>query len=200
MEHEKEKLNRFISAVNSVTDKQVESILSEAEEEKKSILSAAAAAARETTKRHLSDNLKMMSNKYIRMLSKAELEMKKEVLVCREKLTDELFGKVTRKLSDFTASDKYAGWLTEAICAESDLEGARICLAPADMKYEDQIKQAVGADVSVAADDSIKYGGFYILRTDRGTITDRSFDCALKEQQALFASRNLITSQEVSGK
>ena len=78
---EKDKLDRFITAVSSAADKQVNEILSEAEQEKNNILSAAKESAEEAGNRCLSDNIKMTSGKCVRMVSKAELEMKKEILL-----------------------------------------------------------------------------------------------------------------------
>lgn len=195
-ENETEKLNRFITAVDSVTDKQVAQIMSEAEEEKKAILDAAAEAAKEAAKRNLDDNLKMTANKYVRMISAAELSMKKEVLLCRERLTDSLFDKVRSKLEEYTSSEEYKDALCKAIAKESDLDDARICVAPRDMSFVKKIRDACGDSAEVAEDDSIIIGGFYILRKDKGTITDRTFDCALKEQHSLFAAKNLMGTQE----
>ena len=59
---------------------------------------------------------------------------------------------------------------------------------------------AAGEGASVAADDSVKLGGYLVLRREQGTVTDRTYDCALKEQQSLFASRNLMTAQEGDSK
>lgn len=192
---ENEKLDRFINAVNSVTDKQVKDILDDANREKESILRAAAAAAENARQRNLSDNLKMTENKYVRMISRTELEMKKEVLMCREVLTKELFEKVIEKIKAFTKSAEYEKLIISRLGEEESLEGARICLAPADMHLADSIKKAYG-DIEVTADESIKYGGFYILRADKGTITDRTFDCTLVEQQSMFASRNILSVRE----
>lgn len=196
MEHEKEKLNRFINAVNSVTDKQVKDILDEAQREKDSIMSAASAAAEDAKKRHLDDNLKMASAKYIRLVSKAELEKKKEVLICREELTRGLFDKVIAKIKEFTSTEDYIKLMAEEISTEDNVENAQICVSPEDMRLADKLKKAVGKELNIVSDDSIKYGGFYILRSDKGTVTDRTFDCALKEQQSLFSSRNLFSGRE----
>ncbi len=190
---ENQKLNRFINAVNSVTDKQVADILEDARREESNILSAASAAAEEARRRHLDDNLKVISSKYVRLVSKAELDMKKEILVSREKLTEELFAKVVSQIREFTASDAYIKLLEDRLSSESGYENAEVCLSPEDMKYADKLKKKFG--VAVRADESIRYGGFYYIRNDKGTINDRTFDCALKEQHSLFSSRNLLAGQ-----
>ncbi len=200
MENDKKKLERFIGAVNAVTDNQVKELMDEAHRERDAILSAAVSAAEEARQRHLNDNMKMTSGKFVRMVSKAELDKKKEVLLCREELTKELFDKVAAKIRKFTASEDYAKLICDRIAKEDSLRNAKICISPEDMHLEDDIRKAARADIDIAADDSIKYGGYYILRQDKGTITDRTFDCTLKEQQGIFASRNLLTEQEDSNR
>lgn len=197
LEQENEKLHRFINAVNSVTDRQVQEIIDEAKQESENILASAHTAAEEAKKRHLNDNLKMTAGKYVRMVSKAELDMKKEVLICREELTRGLFDKVIGKINTFRQTEEYTQLLIKRLGEESELENARVCVSPEDMRLADKLKKAAGAGVTVSSDDTIKYGGFYILRSDKGTITDRTFDGVLNEQQSLFASKNLI--EEVNG-
>ena len=192
---EKDKLDRFITAVSTAADKQVNDILSEAEQEKNSILTSAKESAEEASNRCLSDNLKMTSGKCVRMVSKAELEMKKELLICREKLTAELFDKVHKKLADYRNTPEYREKLCAAISEETDLEGAKVFLAPEDMKFSEDIAKASGDAVTVAADDSVKYGGLLILRSAKGTVTDRTFDCALKEQLSKFASGKIMAQE-----
>jgi vacuolar-type H+-ATPase subunit E/Vma4 len=129
------------------------------------------------------------------MVSKAELDMKKEILLCREKLTAELFDKVHMKLADYRKTPAYKEKLCSAVSEETELEGAAVYLSPEDMKLSDAVAAAAGNKVTVAADESIKYGGLLILRSSKGTVTDRTFDCALKEQLSLFASGNLMAQE-----
>lgn len=194
---EKEKLSRFLTAVNSVTDNQVKDIISEAQLERDNILANAAAEAKNARERHLNDNLKMISGKYIRMVSKAELDMKKEILTCREELTKKLFDRVEEKIAKYTSGKEYSKRLVKEISEEEGLDNAKVFLSPADMRFESDIKAACPSKtVEVAADENIKHGGYCILRSDKGTVTDKTFDCALMEQQSMFASKNLMASQE----
>lgn len=196
MDNEKEKLQRFISAVNSSADKQVKEILDDARREEERIITTASAAAEEARQRYLNDNLKMASGKYVRMVSKAELDMKKKVLLCREELTKELFDKVTDRINRFRATDEYAELIIKMLSEENDLDSAQVFLSPEDISLADKIIKGLGRDISISSDETIKLGGFYILRSDKGTINDRTFDCAMREQHSLFASKNLTSGQE----
>jgi len=196
LEQEKEKLNRFISAVEATTDQQVRAIESDAENECASILAEARKNAEEAKQRKLTDTKKMLSGRYVRMISKAELDMKKQVLLCREELTKTLFDNVRKQIAQYRATDEYAKNLCAMIAKEGNMDGAQICLAPEDMGLGEKLLAAAGKGASIAEDDSVKLGGYLILRRAQETVTDRTFDCALKEQQSLFASRNLMTARE----
>lgn len=200
MEQEKEKLERFISAVEATTNQQVKAIENDAESECANILAEAQKNAEEAKQRKLSDTQKMLSGKYVRMISKAELDMKKQVLLCREELTRTLFDNIRKQIAEYRTSERYADSMCAMIAKEGDMKGAQICIAPEDMGLSDKLLAAAGEGASVAADDSVKLGGYLVLRREQGTVTDRTFDCALKEQQSLFASRNLMNAQEGDSK
>lgn len=200
MEQEKEKLERFISAVEATTNQQVRTIENDAENECANILAEAQKNAEEAKQRKLSDTKKMLSGKYVRMISKAELDMKKQVLLCREALTKTLFDNIRKQIAEYRTSEQYAESMCAMIAKEGDMKGAQICIAHEDMGLSDKLLAAAGEGASVAADDSVKLGGYLVLRREQGTVTDRTYDCALKEQQSLFASRNLMTAQEGDSK
>ena len=200
MEQEKEKLERFISAVEATTNQQVRAIENDAENECANILAEAQKNAEEAKQRKLSDTKKMLSGKYVRMISKAELDMKKQVLLCREELTKTLFDNIRKQIAEYRTSEQYADSMCSMIAKEGDMKGAQICIATEDMGLSDKLLAAAGEGASVAADDSVKLGGYLVLRREQGTVTDRTYDCALKEQQSLFASRNLMTAQEGDSK
>lgn len=200
MEQEKEKLERFISAVEATTNQQVRAIENDAENECANILAEAQKNAEEAKQRKLSDTKKMLSGKYVRMISKAELDMKKQVLLCREELTKTLFDNIRKQIAEYRTSEQYADSMCAMIAKEGDMKGTQICIASEDMGLSDKLLAAAGEGASVAADDSVKLGGYLVLRREQGTVTDRTYDCALKEQQSLFASRNLMTAQEGDSK
>ena len=200
MEQEKEKLERFISAVEATTNQQVRAIENDAENECANILAEAQKNAEASKQRKLSDTKKMLSGKYVRMISKAELDMKKQVLLCREELTKTLFDNIRKQIAEYRTSEQYADSMCAMIAKEGDMKGAQICIATEDMGLSDKLLAAAGEGASVAADDSVKLGGYLVLRREQGTVTDRTYDCALKEQQSLFASRNLMTAQEGDSK
>lgn len=199
MEQEKEKLERFISAVEATTNQQVRAIENDAENECANILAEAQKNAEEAKQRKLSDTKKMLPE-ICAYDFQGRAGYEKQVLLCREELTKTLFDNIRKQIAEYRTSEQYADSMCAMIAKEGDMKGAQICIAPEDMGLSDKLLAAAGEGASVAADDSVKLGGYLVLRREQGTVTDRTYDCALKEQQSLFASRNLMTAQEGDSK
>ena len=187
MDMNNEKLQRFIEAVNDETERKVREMLEKAEEEKAAIISEAELESEEFAGRHLSSGDKKNGNSYTRDISRAELEMKKEILLRREALTDEMFAAVKERLISYRDDPAYVDMLIKDLADISD--GAEVFLAPEDMKYADTLRKAVTAkDVVFSPDVNIKLGGMSIYNKGSGTISDKTFDLAVEEQRKLFAN------------
>lgn len=193
MDMNNEKLQRFIDAVNSETERKVSEMLGEAEKEKKEILSEAERESEEFAERYFSTGNKKNGNRYVRDISKAELEMKKEVLRRREELTDEIFSVVRERLTSYRNDPKYVDMLVKDLLRVKVSNGAEIFLAPEDMKYADTLKKAIRSEnVVFSPDENIKLGGISVYNKDSETISDKTFDMAVEEQRQLFANSNVF--------
>ena len=191
MDMNNEKLQRFIDAVNDETERKVSEMLGEAEDEKKAILSEAERESDEFADRYFSNGNKKNGNRYVRDISRAELEMKKEVLRRREELTDEMFSVIKERLISYHNDPKYVDMLIKNLLLLRVSDGAEIFLAPEDMKYADTLKKAIRSEnVVFTPDEKIKFGGVSVYNKDSGTISDKTFDMAVEEQRRLFANRN----------
>lgn len=191
MSTENEKLQKFICAVNDEIDEKVSAILDDAESVKKSILSAAEEESEEAADKYMNSSIKKNGNKFVRDISKAELEMKKSVLRCREELSDRVFAKVEEKLAEYRSTNAYADTLIKKLLVLNVGNGAEIRLSPEDIKLADVLKRVVKAEnVTFIPDSSIKLGGFSVYSKEKGTIVDKTFDLAVEEQKNLFVSSN----------
>lgn len=191
MSTENEKLQKFICAVNDEIDEKVSAILDDAESVKKSILSAAEEESEEAADKYMNSSIKKKGNKFVRDISKAELEMKKNVLRCREELSDKVFAKVEEKLAEYRSTNAYADTLIKKLLVLNVGNGAEIRLSPEDIKLADVLKRVVKAEnVTFISDSSIKLGGFSVYSKEKGTIVDKTFDLAVEEQKNLFVSSN----------
>lgn len=191
MDMNNEKLQRFIDAVNDETERKVSEMLAEAEEEKKTILSDAEHESEEFAGRYFNTGNKKNDNRYMRSISKAELDMKKEVLRRREELTDQVFNAVKERLISYRNDPKYVDTLLKDLLAIKISDGSEIFLAPGDMKYADTLKKAIhSANVVFSPDEKIKLGGVSVYNKDSETIYDKTFDMAVDEQRLIFANNN----------
>ena len=134
MSTENEKLQKFICAVNDEIDEKVSAILDDAESVKKSILSAAEEESEEAADKYMNSSMKKKGNKFVRDISKAELEMKKNVLRCREELSDKVFAKVEEKLAEYRSTNAYADTLIKKLIVLNVGNGAEVRLSPEDIK------------------------------------------------------------------
>ncbi|MCD7731651.1 MAG: V-type ATP synthase subunit E [Oscillospiraceae bacterium] len=195
MSTENEKLQKFISAVNEEIDAKVSRLLEEAEAEKESIISAAKAESESVSAKYAASEQKKNGSRYVKDISKAELEMKKDVLRRREELCDKVFDAVEKRLSDYRKTNAYADGLVKALLLMNVGSGSEIRLAPEDMKLAEVLKRIVKAeDVTFAADSSIKLGGFSVYSKEKHTIVDKTFDIAVEEQRSAFINSNAFAN------
>ena len=191
MDMNNEKLQRFIDAVNNEIEGKVQEMLAEAEDEKKTILEEANRESEETADRHMQLEAKKNGNRYVRDISRAELSMKKAVLMHREELTDQIFGVVEKRLIKYRDDPKYVDMLIKNLLLTHVTDDSEIFLSPDDMKYADTLKKAVRSDkVTFSPDEKIRLGGLSVYNRDKGTISDKTFDLAVEEQKRRFANSN----------
>ncbi len=190
-----EKLHNFMSAVDSQIDERVEKLLSDAQKEKEMILSNAQREAKIAADNHYAEGLKKHGNQYVRDISRATLEMKKEVLAHRESLTDKIFEGVSSQITEFRKTPKYLDYLVKSLIMMNITDDVEIFLAPEDMKLADTLKKALKTDsVQFSTDDKIRLGGLLVYRKAKGTIIDKTFDIALEEQRHSFANSNAFAN------
>jgi vacuolar-type H+-ATPase subunit E/Vma4 len=188
---ENQKLEKFISAVNDEVDTKVSKLLDEAETEKKNIISAAKAESESTAEKYIASAQKKTGGKYVRDISKAELDMKKEILKCREELSAKVFDAVESRIADYRQTNAYADGLVKTLLLMNISDNSQVRLAPEDMKLADALKKVIRAEnVTFAEDSSIKLGGLSVYSKEKGTIIDKTFDLAVEEQKNSFVSSN----------
>lgn len=184
--YDADKLERFICAVNDEVDKDVGRILGGAERKKAEQLDEVREDAKILTEAKISDSEKKLRSKYMKLAAKAELDGKKEVLMERERLTQQVFENVRQKLIAFTSTPAYVDYLIKTAKSEHIRTGGVICLRPEDMKYSSEIEKALTVFCSFKEDASIKIGGLSVLYEKNGVIDDKTLDGELEEAKSDF--------------
>lgn len=185
------KLQKFISAVNEDVDEKIAAMLAEAEKEKSRIISEAETEAELKAEKYFNEKSKKNGTGFVKEISAAELDMKRKILIHRDKLSDSIFQQVKERLAEYRKTNAYADSLIKTLLLLNVNGSAEVRLSPDDMKYADALKKVVKSpDTVFCADESIKLGGLAVYCKDKGMIIDKTFDLAIEEQRQAFVAAN----------
>ena len=185
------KLGSFENAVNAEVDKEIDDILSAANAEKETTLAKINDDSLSEAYGRIQNNIKKIESKYVKLIAKEELDVKRAVLVHKNELLEKLFDDVKNDLKKFAASDAYKSFLAEKLKDEK-LENAKVCLREEDFAFCDFLDKSAGRKLDYVKDDSIKIGGLSVLYPNESIISDKTLDTAAEDAKADFIARNLI--------
>ena len=119
---------------------------------------------------------------------RAENDMRREILKCREQIIDGVFLSVAEKLSEFTEGEGYAECfeklLAQALCAAGD--GKKTVYVT-----EKDLALIKDSEIQVEAVKERSFiGGVRVLNSDKGIIADYSFGEAMLREKADFLQRS----------
>lgn len=190
MSTENEKLERFAKAVNDEVDAQIEEILKQADVSRNEIIEKANDESLYEAYDKIKEEIKKITNKYVKIVSKAELDTKREILLYREKIANQIIDNVKNKLVEFTSSKEYGDYLIklvkEEITDETKAEDIIVYVSDKDIVYKNDIQKAVSSDLRIEKKSSIKIGGVCVYFEKDSVIKDKTLDTALEEQKGQF--------------
>jgi len=190
MSTENEKLERFAKAVNDEVDAQIEEILKQADVSRNEIIEKANDESLYEAYDKIKEEIKKITNKYVKIVSKAELDTKREILLYREKIANQVIDNVKNKLVEFTSSKEYGDYLIklvkEEITDETKAEDIIVYVSDKDIVYKNDIQKAVSSDLRIENKSSIKIGGVCVYFEKDSVIKDKTLDTALEEQKGQF--------------
>ena len=126
-------------------------------------------------------------------LLRAELDAKKQLLIKREQIVDDIMDGAKQKLQEFKSSAEYEEWLKELINkAFSEVgEGAKTVYVTADdTKLKPWIEKIQDEVTVEPVEDSDFIGGVRVYNTTRRVAVDYSFGEMLIEQRQKFLREN----------
>lgn len=190
MSTEKEKLERFEKAVYDEVDIQIQDILAQAESSRSELLEKANDVSLYEAYDRIKDEIKKISSKYVRLVSKAELDSKREVLVQREKLANQVIDDVKKSLISFTQTDEYKKYLIDLIKDEiensKDISEMIFYVSNNDLKLSDEINKALSKEIYLQPKENIKIGGLCVGYKNDNILLDKTLDSALEEERCDF--------------
>lgn len=186
MESMTKKLNTFTSLVLKDASKKREEILEMVEREHDEKLTEREneflQKAYEEIQQAVSDARKHSNE----LVLKEELEAKKQLLLCRQKIISEVMDEAQKRLMEFASSEAYEAWLidkTKKSLAEVGEGSKTVYIAPNDLRYKDILLQL--GNITIEEDDTV-FGGVKVYNSDKRIAVDYSFNEMLSEEKRKF--------------
>lgn len=191
MDNITEKLNTFTSLVLKDAEEKREKLIEKVEKEYSERLDERETELLENAYEHIQENIQTSKREANERVLHAQMDSKKQLILRREEIIDEVMKTVRAKLVEFTKSGEYEKWLIEKV--EKALfevgKGSKIVyISPEDIRLRDKIEQIPEMSrLTVEASPERDFlGGAKVLNTDRKVSADYSFKEMLLEQKQAF--------------
>lgn len=183
-----EKLKRFENIIFSDVDAKINAANAATDNFKQTALAAHREKLIDEYFVFMQDQVKQIKTQMGQQLSKEELDAQRELLHCRSGLVDQVFAAVKQRLADYTAGAEYGSYLAEKIKAALSSNP----LPEYDLLVREDDLSLIRAEmfttpVHIAADNSIRLGGFILLSQSQGVMIDESFDSKLDDLVSEFS-------------
>lgn len=186
MESMTKKLNTFTSLVLKDASKKREEILEMVEREHNEKLTERENEFLQRAYEEIQSAVSEARKHSNELVLKEELEAKKQLLLCRQKIISEVMDEAEKRLKEFASSEGYKEWLldkTKKSLAEVGEGSKTVYIAPNDLHCKDALLQL--GNVTVGADDTI-FGGVKVYNSDKRIAADYSFNEMLAEEKRKF--------------
>ncbi len=128
-----------------------------------------------------------------RTVAQKETKYRQELLLRREEITTEVFGKVELALKQYTKTDEYKKMLLDTardIAEKYPLEGGTVMLRGDDYPLAIQLNKIFSEKCRIVVDSDIHIGGIRMMNQTHGIFVDESLDYRLKSQKPWFYSNS----------
>lgn len=183
-----EKLSKFNQAINHYAEEQRKKIEEEVSSYKQHELEDAEVEVLSEAYRLIQDEMAEMRDGIVREMAHREMDVRRELLEKRQKITDEVFEKASARLKEFTVGPEYPKTLqhyAENLSSAFNGQDTTLFVKEADLQYCELIKAAFGS-CEVRADSEILIGGIRAFNPTAGIMADETLDSMLEEQREWF--------------
>lgn len=199
MDNLNEKLNTFTSLVLDDADTKRSELIEKVQKKHDTMVNAKETEFLEEAYdsiQHSITEAKKASNEKILHV---ELEAKKQLLLTREQIINEVMENTLEKLKSFTKTEEYGKWLMTKI--EKAIfevgKGAKVVyISSDDLKFKEQIEMLSDDSTRItveAADEKDFIGGAKVFNPGRRVSVDYSFKEMLAEEKKEFLQRSGLT-------
>lgn len=187
------KLERFLSTITEVGEREANEIRDEIEKRREAFKSAAENEILYELFGYVRRRVAQIRAEAGMRITEEELAGKRKIFENRDKLVEGVILDVERKLEAYTKTDAYLETLSASLAygkrvIESD--APILCLREADIALAGRLQGGEGLSVKVAPD--IRLGGLMLENPERHSRFDMSFDSALIDAKADFIVRSVF--------
>lgn len=196
MKSQYEQLNLFLNSINEEAKKSTENIMREADELRTGELEKAKLEALQKSRdfiKYESEKLKTQSNC---MVSKANKQLRKQLLEKRNGIADSVFEQVCEKINAFTKTEEYKSFLLESIKKFAEFyKGASFVLSVKndDLSYKEFLMNSEKSIIRVEVNDDIVLGGCKAHCDSSNSELDDTLDARLESEKEWFYSNSDLT-------
>ena len=191
-----DKLAVFSNVVLAEAEKQKEKLVKESEMKKKKAIENKENEYLEDAYAEIQRAVSKYSKESNERVLKFEMGLKKNLLLRREEIIDEVFKAVEDKLSAFTQTDEYKIWLEKKIekaCKEVGRGKKNVFVSEKDLKYKADLESKIDMIDVAKCDDEDIIGGATVYNVDRKVFADYTLKQLLDEQRHLFLQTSGLT-------
>jgi len=169
---------KIIQQIKKDSEKEIKQILKEAENQAKSIIESAKKEAKDEAEKILANGKTQSENIKRILISKANQEIKKEIMIAKEKIIDECFVKAHYELSSLKGKEYEK--LVKQLIQDGRKKLGSSCTILVSRDTDKKIAKELGISVS----GTIKSAGGISLKSADGRATlDNTFDGILKREK-----------------
>lgn len=193
MPEQNEKLQRFTESVMREAARESNLLRRQLNEQRAAALEEAHIEARAASRAYYDKEAGRIRSEAGREISRHLMDLKRQIYLRRKEISEEIIGKVRRRVADFSVSPDYPAHLEKllhsAMAQLSSATAVTLRLREEDMKYADRLAAAVAPVSVTCAVGSFALGGLVLQCPELGLRVDCSFDTRLEELSGHFAEQ-----------
>ncbi len=144
----------------------------------------------------IQDQVAEIKGNATKTVAKQEAQLRQQLLMRREEITNNVFRSATKKLLDFTKTPEYETYLlniAKKLSTEYPLEDSIITVKSDDYSMSVKLDKIFSGKCKIIVDDNIKIGGIKLMNQTIGIFVDETMDTKLNDRKPWFYSNSGLT-------
>lgn len=189
MGYNKNKLVAFEQAILEESKEKINAIEQEIRDYEQTELTKAKEDEYNKMYQYMQQQVHLIQNRWKQSVTKYELDSRRELLLFRNELSEQVFRKVRERLLEYSKSEPYQRNLIARLqnaMEEFPYDSAVVLLKKDDLKLESEICRLL-PQIVVAEDPNNHLGGFTLLYEEKGVLADLTYESALQNRKQDFS-------------